>query len=486
MSTRKSLGFAFIDRYASLAIAIVSTMVLARLLTPADMGAYAVTMALLAVAATVRDMGAGQYLLQEKELTADRIRAVWAIQLSVGVGLAIIVALCSVPMAAFYGEPAMRDMLLVLALNYLINPLGSITYAWLMREMRYDAVAIMRGSSTATGALVSVWLAYRGHGAISLAWGSVCATAVNAAMSTLFRPSHYPWLPGTREIRRVLSFGTRVTSSSIISTVASVLPEFLLGKLQGLAAAGLYSRANGLVGLFSRLIIDAIASVALSLFARESRNAQNSSESLLRAISYTTALGGAFAVGLVFLAHPVVRVLYGSQWDASVDPVRLLACAAIPAAIVPLCSVALLGRGAVKLVLTTTAASAALSVVLTAFGAWRGINALALAALLAAFLTSIVWLRAAHSIVGFAWNELFKELARCTVVTVASGAGPALSFVVYGAQPEHYVLPLLLGIGGAAGGFLIGLRIAGHPLLEEFDRMMAMVRPKLTWGGTRR
>ena len=88
MSTRKSLFFSFLDRYASLAISVVASMVIARLLTPAEIGVFSVTMVLLMFVATFRDMGAGQYLVQEKELTTERIRAVWAVQLGLGLGLA--------------------------------------------------------------------------------------------------------------------------------------------------------------------------------------------------------------------------------------------------------------------------------------------------------------------------------------------------------------------------------------------------------------
>ena len=95
MSTRHSLFFSFLDRYASLAIAIVSSMVIARLLTPAEIGVFSVTMVLLLSVNTFRDMGASQYLVQEQELTIERIRAVWAVQLGLGFGLACVVLLLS-------------------------------------------------------------------------------------------------------------------------------------------------------------------------------------------------------------------------------------------------------------------------------------------------------------------------------------------------------------------------------------------------------
>ena len=85
MSSRKALAYSFVDRYAGLLLAVASSMVVARLLTPAEIGVFSVSMVMLSFISVLRDFGAGQYLVQEKELTTERIRAVWALQLGLGV-----------------------------------------------------------------------------------------------------------------------------------------------------------------------------------------------------------------------------------------------------------------------------------------------------------------------------------------------------------------------------------------------------------------
>ena len=185
-------------------------MVIARLLTPSELGVFSVAMVLLMFVSTVRDMGTGQYLVQEKNLTTERIRAVWAVQLGLGLTLACLVLVASYPVAAFYKEPRMLDIMLVVAFNYAVNPFGSLTYAWLMREMRFESIALMRFSATLGGAFVSIWLAWKGYGPISLAFGSLASTLTNALLAIYFRPKSFPWLPGVGEIKRVLVFGSRL------------------------------------------------------------------------------------------------------------------------------------------------------------------------------------------------------------------------------------------------------------------------------------
>ena len=467
MSTRKSLFYSFLDRYAGLLITVVSSMVIARLLTPAEIGIFSVTMVLLMFVSTVRDMGAGQYMVQEKHLTIARIRAVWSVQLGLGVGLAGVVWLASDPVAVFYNEPRMRDIMGVVALNYLLNPFGSLTHAWLMREMRFESSALIRFLSGLVGALTSTILAWRGHGPISLALGSLATTLVTALMSVYFRPRFFPWLPGVAEIRRVLVFGSQLTASSVVATLAGGAPELLLAKLQDLTSAGLYSRANGLVQMFHRLFVDAVGAVCLPWFARQSREGGSFVAPFLKATAYVTAFGWSFCLAVICLAYPLIRVLYGNQWDASVDLARLLAVAialGVPAA---LCQTALLSCGAVTGIVRVTVMSAVQSVVFAALGVTQGLMGLGLAMTLSSGVTAVLWLRAASRHMGLPLSGLLHTFRQSGQVALVSAIGPVLALWWYGPYPINGLGPLMLGGGGALTGFLLAVVLFDHPLRAE-------------------
>lgn len=476
MPTRKSLFFSFLDRYASLAINVLSSMVIARLLTPAEIGVFSVTMVLLMFVATVRDMGAGQYLLQEKELTNDRIRAVWAVQLGLGIGLACVVLLASYPVSIFYKEPRMRDIMLVVALNYVVNPFGSLTYAWLMREMRFENVALMRFSSNIGGALVSTVLAWKNYGPISLAIGSLTSTAINALLAIYYRPKSFPWLPGVREIKRVLVFGSQLTISSIVSVISGSAPELLLGKLQNLAAAGLYSRSSGLVQMFHRLFVDAVSAVCLPWFAKESREGGGFAEPFLKATAYVTAFGWSFCLAVICLAHPIVRALYGNQWDQSVDLARLLAMAMVFSVPAALCNTALLSSGAVTTIARITVFSAVQSIAFVAIGASQSLQTLGLTLIGSAMVSATLWLRATSKHIDLPLLKLVGILRQSALVAMMSAIAPALVLWQYGAYPDDFLMPLALGGTGGLAGFLFGIVAFQHPLKQEVVTVWVKMR----------
>ena len=482
MSTHKAIVFSFLDRYASLVLTIVSSMIIARLLTPGEIGVFSVTMVLLAFLGTVRDLGAGEYLVQEKELTEQRIKAVWAVQLGLGFALGVIILLAAYPVASFYNEPRMKDIMLIIAANYVINPFGSLTYAYLIREMRFDSIALIRFSGNLVGAQVYIALAWLGYGPISLAIGMFASTLVSAATSIYFRPSFFPWLPGVAEIGRVLSFGSKLTSSSVMNVLGANIPELVLGKLQGMVAAGLYSRSSGLVSMFNRLITDPIMSVAMSWFSKQRREQGGFSESFLKATSYISALGWSFFLTLILLAHPVTRVLYGTQWDASVDLTRILAIGYFFAVPVALSAVALIASGEATRVLTATTVSTVVTVILAATGAQFGQNMLAWAMTLSALVSAFVWIRMVKRAVKFGWLDLFKVMFRSALVAVMAGLGPLSTFLVFGATPPNSFVVLVIGAIGCAVGFLLGVIVVRHPLKEELVPLWAKFRSRLNSG----
>jgi O-antigen/teichoic acid export membrane protein len=467
MSVRKALTFAFVDRYASLIVTLGASMVLARLLTPADVAVFSIATVLLGFLASVRDLGAGQYLVRERELDGDRIRAVWTVQLGLGIVLAVAVALASAPVAALYREPRMRDIMLVLALSYLINPFGSITHAWLTRELRYEAIALVRFCSTLAGSGVSVALAWQGFGPMSLALGSLASTAVTAVLLLPLRPRSFPWLPGWRHVDRVASFGGALTAADLAWTLAKGAPELLLGRLQSLTAAGLYSRASGLVALFNKLVTDTIHGVALSWFAREARLGGDIAPSFVKATACVTAVGWTFCGVIVFLARPIIELLFGPQWTGAAELASLLAVAMALGVPVALCFAALVAAGAVAQVLKATVASAVVLVALSVPAAWFGLFYTGWAHVAAAAFDAALFLWLTHKVIPFPWAELRGALSKSAGVAACAAIGPAAAWAGFAGRPEAIVAPVLAGVVGCAVGFLAAIWLFRHPIQQE-------------------
>lgn len=467
MSTRRALLFSFLDRYAGLALSILSSIVIARLLTPAELGVFSVTMILILFVSTMRDLGAGQFMVQVKELTPDGIRSTWAVMLGMGLAMSLVVLAMAYPMSWLYKDPRIVTIMSVIAVNFVISPFGSLTYAWLMREMKFESLAIMRLVGSVAGAFTSVLLAYLDHGPVSLAYGQLVATIVNALMALHYRPAHFAWAPGLKDVRQVVGFGGKITLSTIVNSLASGAAELFLGRLQSLAAAGYYSRANGLATMFQRLVLDATQAVAIPLFARARREQGNFEEPFLKATAYVTALGWTFYLWLAMLAFPVTRLLYGSQWDASVDATRWLALGMAISVPCAMCTQALMASGKASQLLYLSTMSAALQIFAAACGASISLEGAAIGYVLAQTAMTPLWLLYTRRATAYSWARVSRSLLTSAALALVTCAPLMATLLHVGARPEH-------GMSWIVGAVLLGCALfpmaallLRHPLSDE-------------------
>lgn len=471
MSTRKALALSFLDRYSGLVIHTASSMVIARLLTPSEIGIYSVTMVLLGFIATFRDLGAGQYLVQNKQLSEEKMRATWSVQLALGVFLALFVLAAASPITAFYNEPQMFDIMLVLALNFAITPFLAYPNAWMVREMQFGSIAAVRFVGALVHAASAITMAWLGYGPVSLAWANALTTLASIVAIWAFARPSLPWKPILRGIGDVVSFGGKLTAASLMNTLAGGAPELLLGKMQSMVDAGLFSRGLGLVTMFQRLVMDAVNSVSLPFFAKQSRESQNLGASFMVAMELITGLGWAFFSCIALMAYPAIRILYGPQWDDAVDPARWLAIASafsIPAAI---CAPPLIAIGAINDVLKATLLSTLSTLAATVIGIQFGLLGLSQCLIVSGAIASVIWIYAARKHISFTTGAMLFAWGKSMLVAVGASAASVVVILNWGWRSPELLIPALLsGTGGVLGALLLAWA-TNHQLWLEISRI---------------
>lgn len=480
MSTRRALAFSFLDRYSGLVLHTVAAMVVARLLTPEEIGVYSVVMVLIGFVAVFRDFGAGQYLVQRPQLTTDVQRATFTLQAALGIAFAAALTLAAVPLAAFFTDPRVESIMWVLAVNFLVTPLLAFPNALLVREMRFGTLAAIRFGGGIAHAAVAIGAAWAGFGAVSLAWANLATTLVGIGMTAALARLPLWQRPTTHGLRAALSFGGSLTGVSLLHTMRTGSPEFVLGKVQNLAAAGVMSRAQGLVAMFQQLVIDAVGAVALPYFAGELRAGRPLARPFLRMSELVLGLGWAFFAVLAVLAFPIIRLLYGDQWDAAVLPCRWLALAGMFGLPGLMCQAPLVALGAMRPVVKAAAVSLLLALVAVAGGAAGGTVTVAQGLTAAAIVSSGYWLWCAQRQIGFGWGDYGRSLLRSAQVAAASAVCPAALVALLGWRPTaHPALVLAVTLPAAAcmlGATLLTRHELAHELRHHWQALRAWVR----------
>lgn len=478
---RASLVLSAANSYLGLALQVVSTAIVARLLTPEELGTFALAAVLAALASTLRDFGVVEYLIQAREVTRELLAASLALNLILSWSIALILLLVSVPVADFYGSAGVGTVIRVQALSFLLIPFGAVTLAWYQREMDFRPIFQAAVASHVLSFVVVIVLAYAGFSYMSLAWSSVAGVAATVAVAVWKRPVWFPRWPSLRGARRILPFGAFVSATSMTTALGRGAPELVIGRVAGLTEVGLFGRAAALVEMFNRLVVQATRPVFMPYLADGLRTRGTVTPSLLRAMGLLTVIGWPFLAVAAALAFPAIRLMYGVQWVGVVSVAQLLCLAAALELLHRLSDNALLSLGRAG----------------TAYKVQLGVQALrviGILGVLAGGLTGAAWglCGAAvgglllnqwvlHRHIGLRLRDVAEVAGRSGAVTVGTVAPVLLLVWLLPPDEANY---LRIGTGGASLAALAWLLIVwglDHPVWADLQRML-----RLAWQRLRR
>ncbi|CDG83287.1 lipopolysaccharide biosynthesis protein [Janthinobacterium agaricidamnosum] len=464
-----SLLFSFGEKYTALLLGMAGTMVLARLLTPAEIGVYSVGAVLVGLAQVVRDFGVGQYLIQEKELTTAKIRAALATSMIVAWLLAALVLLASGLVARFYGEPRLQGVLQCLSVNFILIPFSATTLPYLRRQMRFSAMYAINTSNSAVSLLVALLLALLGFGYLSLVWAAVAGTGAALLVSLWLRPPELPWLPHHRGIGKIMSFGALSTGGGLIDEAGVAAPELVIGKMIDIASVGIFGKAQGMLNVFNQAITSAISPVIFPLFAARARDGGDVRLAYLHTISYLTALAWPFFIFLGLMALPLVNLLYGPQWNAAVPLIRIMCASSALYSMFSMARYLFVAIGHVKAQAQLDAQAVPPRIAGIVIAAPFGLEAVAWAVLLGTLLRSWLTYRCLARLSGMTLQPMLlavrKSLALCCLTALA----PLLVLLLMRPHAGDWLWPLAVAALGALLCWVAGVLLLKHEIALEFD-----------------
>jgi O-antigen/teichoic acid export membrane protein len=345
---RKSFLLSLADSYLAIALQIASAVIISRLLTPAEVGTFAIAAVFAALASAFRDFGVAEYLIQERELTPAKFRAALALNIIVSWSMAALLALGAPLAAAFYREEAVRAVIWVLAVNFLLIPFGAVTLAWFRRELNYVPIVLCNIASSIVAFVVAVGLALRGFGTMSLAWSSLAGIVSSVLLAVALRPRELPRWPSLQGMAEVFHFGKFASAITVVAQLGKGAPELIIGRARGAADVGIFSRANGLVEVVNKLLMRPVLQICMPYFARSDRETGSLVPAYLTSVSLLTAVGWPFLGVVAVIAYPAIRIIYGPQWLAAVPLAQMLCLAMAIDLVHTLSREALIARGEVR------------------------------------------------------------------------------------------------------------------------------------------
>jgi len=312
----------------------VFTVVLARILTPADFGLVAVAMVVVAFVGLFQDLGLKQALVQRREVDARLTGAVFWGGIGVGVVWFVAIFLSAPLFGRLYRSPEVVPVLRSLGALFLITPLGLVPEALLLRDLRFRRLFALELLPSIVPGVVAIGLAGLGLGVWALVWGTLAGSALRTG--TLW--ALVPWRPGRPARfgawRQLMRFGGWVSLEAILGWMIANLDQAFAGRFLGAAGAGVFRMGVALALFPATGVSQTVGRVLFPAYSRLQDEPDRIREGLERCIRLVAIVSVPVGVAAVAYADPVVPVLLGEHWRPAVDVIRILAPAGVLASLV--------------------------------------------------------------------------------------------------------------------------------------------------------
>lgn len=309
-------------------IAVGSTAILARLLTPEDFGLIAMVMAIIGFIGIFKDLGLSMATIQRADVNHAQVSTLFWINVGVSIFMMILIATLAPALAWYYKEPRVVRITLILAGTIIFSGLIVQHQALLRRQMRFGVLALVEIVTMFVGFAIGVGCALAGFGY----WSLVLIPVVREFAMMLGVWTFCGWRPGAPArrsgARAMVSFGAHLTGFNVVNYFARNLDKILLGRYWGATSLGFYNKAYQLLLLPIQQINNPITSVAVPTLSRLQQEPERYRAYYRRGVFLTVSIGMPVVAFLFVVADKAVLTLLGDQWLESVAIFRALGPAA--------------------------------------------------------------------------------------------------------------------------------------------------------------
>jgi PST family polysaccharide transporter len=293
---------------------MVSTVVLARLVSPGDFGLVSMVTAFSLLLMSFGANGFTEAVIQQENLNHWQISTLFWINLGISMVLAMSFMAFAPIIARFYGEPRLRQIAIVMSFTIVFMALSNQHTALMKRNMQFVLASANDLSAAIIGVVIAIVLALQGWGYWAVAARQVTVTLVTVVGSWILCRWR-PGLPRLRTgIRPMLKYAMQVYGNYAVTYVERHLDKVLVGRFHGPQSLGNYDRAYHLFGMPINQLSAPLTNVALSTLSKLRNDRERFVRYYLNAISILAFIGMLVSAVLTLIGRDLILVLLGSQW----------------------------------------------------------------------------------------------------------------------------------------------------------------------------
>lgn len=311
----KSAGWIIAARFVMRILGFANTIIVARLLTPADFGLVAVGVTAMQLLQGFSDLGVSQAVVRFRDAGRDDLDTLFTLSALRGAAVAALLLIAGPIAARFYGEPRMAPVFAGMALYALFLGLINPKFFEFQRRLDFSKEFISEVATKLFSVAVSiaVAVAFRTYWAIVL--GVVAAGAAQLTLSYAMHP--YRPKPTLRSLRKVLGFSGWLTGVSFFAALNNKLDAFVLARTVGAHETGKFFVGLQIAELPTSELAAPIARAVYPGLSAMQSAPERMRAAYLRGVEALGAVALPAAIGFAFVSHDALVFLLGEKWEGA-------------------------------------------------------------------------------------------------------------------------------------------------------------------------
>lgn len=408
-----------VSQGASIGLSLISTVVLARLLTPDDFGTVGMVAVFVNFLIMFKDSGLSTATIQRDNITSDQVSTLFWINVLISTALGLVILISSPLLAAFYKKPELTAVTAVLSISFVFQGFAIQHSALMQRHLKFTAIAINNIISHFVYLVVAILMAL-----LDFRYWALIGGAMARTLCTLLLTYYYcPWIPGKIKrgagVRSMLKFGGHITVSYFVGYLSRNLDRILIGKIAGAASLGLYSRAFTLFMQPLTQVKAPITRLALPVLSSLKNDPKRYQNYFAKLLDLSVSIALPISVYCFLESEFLIRTLLGPDWMDAVPVFRILSVGGVFVAMSATPGAVMLSHGYSKRYMRLTMINAIIITLSFLVGSFFDVKGISIAYSVSSFLIMI-------PLISFG----FKKTPIRLRLILTSIAGPLLAAII--------------------------------------------------------
>lgn len=389
----------------------IITVVVARVLSPADYGLYGMALLYIGLVEFLNEMGLGRAIINKKDLSNEQLYSLFWFTNGVGLFFLGVTYLIAPLIAMFFNQPLLTHLLWFIGLIHVISSMQQIPWNLLTRDIDFKRRSISEATSNFLSGMLTIVLAFKGWGVWSLAWGFLTRNVLTMIMvffQTGWRPKCvFDW----GAVKPLLGFSVNVMGGQLLWYANGHSPLLVIGKILGDHALGYYTLAVRLTTDLSDRVMAVVNQVSFPVYSKMQDQGDRLKLSLLASLELVCACIFPFLGGLILVADDIIPLLLGPNWVPMIVPFKILAASGLFSTLDSLLGPPVLAKGGPLPFMHMSVLYLAVLPACYVVGAQFGLERVCLVSVSIYPVLVLVWLLRARDIIDFKWSELWRAVS---------------------------------------------------------------------------